>query len=285
MQRSTQLGYAFAEANVLEPEFQTQFVTAGSLLYSVEHRPWLPPDAHWLFSQSWNDLLFAHFAIDPPTLRRLVPEALTLDLYDGVAWLTISPCCASHVRPSGVPPLPSLSFFPQVNLRTYVTMQGKPGLFYFSVDAANLSAVWFARIFFRIPYWHATIQISGATIHARNPAEQTIHFRSSRLHGPAATGGRATFDVTYSPQGEAERVRHGSLNEFLTERYCVYSWNRRRYYRSEIHHLPWALQRASVEIRANSMAEPIGLALPTEPDLCHFSRSHKMLAWAPEIVR
>lgn len=273
----------------MEPEFQTEFVTAGSLLYSVEHRPWLPPDSPWLFSQSWNDLLFAHFAVDPPTLRRLVPEALTLDLYDGVAWLTVSPCCASHVRPSGVPPLPGLSYFPQVNLRTYVTMedkpgQSKPGLFYFSVDAANLSAVWFARIFFRIPYWHAAIQISGATIHARNPAEH-IHFRSSRLHGPAASSGPAKFDVIYSPQSEAERARHGSLDEFLTERYCVYSWNRRRYYRAEIHHQPWALQRASLEIRANSMAEPIGLALPMKPDLCHFSRSLKMLAWAPQIVR
>ena len=63
------------------------------------------------FSQSWNDMLFAHFAVDPPTLRRLVPEALTLDLYDGVAWLTISPFCTSHLRPSGVPPLPGTVFF------------------------------------------------------------------------------------------------------------------------------------------------------------------------------
>lgn len=270
---------------MLEPEFQTQFVTAGSLLYSVEHRPWLPPDAQWLFSQNWNDLLFAHFAMDPPTLRRLVPEALTLDLYDGVAWLTISPCCASHVRPSGVPPLPGISYFPKVNLRTYVTMQGKPGLFYFSVDAANLSAVWPARIFFRMPYWHAAIHISGATFHARSSEEKTIHFRSSRLHGPAATNGPVKFDVIYSPQSEPERARHGSLDEFLTERYCVYSWNRRRYYRTEIHHQPWALQRTSIEIRANSMAEPFGLTLPRTPDLCHFSRSLKMLAWAPQTIR
>jgi len=286
VQRSRELGYAFAEANSVEPDFQTQFVTAGSLLYSVEHRPWPPPDAHWLFSQSWNDLLFAHFAIDPPTLRRLVPEALTLDLYDGVAWLTISPCCASHVRPSGVPPLPGISFFPQVNLRTYVTMQGKPGLFYFSVDAANLSAVWLARVFFRMPYWHAAIQISGATIQARNsnPTHRAIHFRSSRLHGPAAISGPAKFDVIYSPESEAVRARRGSLDEFLTERYCVYSWNRRRYYRAEVHHQPWALQRTSLEIRANSMAAPLGLVLPLKPDLCHFSRSLKMLAWTPEIV-
>jgi uncharacterized protein YqjF (DUF2071 family) len=278
----------------VESEVQTQFVTAGSLLYSIEHRPWLPPDAHWLFSQSWNDLLFAHFAIDPPTLRRLVPDGLTLDLYDGVAWLTVSPCCASHVRPSGVPPLPGVSFFPQVSLRTYVSMkdkagQDKPGIYYFSVDAANLSAVWLARVFFRMPYWHASIQISGATIQARNANPDStprgIHFRSSRVHGPAAISGKVKFDAIYSPESEAWRARRGSLDEFLTERYCVYSLNRRRYYRAEVHHQPWALQQASVEIRANGLGDPFGLALPLKPDLCHFSRSLKMLAWAPETVR
>ncbi len=268
----------------MESEVQTQFVTADSLLYSVEHRPWLPPDAHWLFSQSWNDALFAHFPIDPLTLRRLVPEALTLDLYDGVAWLTISPFCISHLRPSGVPPLPGLSSFPQVNLRTYVTMQGKPGLFYFSADVANLSAVWFARIFFRMQYWQSKIQISGATIRAHNPAERTIRVRCSRLHGPAALDGPVKFDAAYSPEGKIERARRGSLDEFLTERYCVYSWNRRKFYRTEVHHQPWPLQRASVEIRANTIAEPLGLALPIEPALCHFSRSLKMLIWAPESI-
>jgi hypothetical protein len=274
----------------VESEIQTQFVTAGSLLYSVEHRPWLPPDAQWLLSQSWNDALFAHFAIDPLTLRRLVPEALTLDLYDGVAWLTISPFCTSHLRPSGVPPLPGLSFFPQVNLRTYVTMQGrsgpsKPGLYYFSVDAANLSAVWFARIFFRMQFWHSAIQIGGATIQARKSTERTIRFRSSRLHGPAALNGPVQFDAVYAPGGEAARARRGSLDEFLMERYCVYSWNRRKFYRTEVHHQPWPLQRASVEIRSNNMAEPFGLSLGMKPDLCHFSRSLKVLTWAPVSVR
>ena len=267
----------------MESEFQTQFVTAGSLLYSVEHRPWLPPNSQWLISQSWNDLLFAHFAIDPPALRRLVPDALTLDLYDGVAWLTISPCCTSHMRPSGIPPVPGLSFFPQVNLRTYVTLQGKPGILYFSVDAANLSVVWFARTFFRMQFWHSAIQVSGATIQARASQDRSIYFRSSRLNGRATHP--SELDVVYAPEGNSWRARRGSLDEFLTERYCVYSWNRRTYYRTEVHHQPWLLQRASVEIRTNSIADSLGLTLPATPDLCHFSRSLKMLAWAPEGIR
>jgi uncharacterized protein len=252
----------------VEPEFQTQFVTAGSLLYSVEHRPWLPPDSQWLFSQSWNDVLFVHFAMDPPTLRRLVPDALTLELYDGAAWLTLSCFSTSYLRPSGVPPLPRLSFFPQVMVRTCVSVEDKPGSFYFSVDAASLSAVWLARVFFRMPYWHAKIQVGGATIRQRNATGGTIHFRSSRLHGPAALDGPATFLAAYAP-----------------ERYCVYSWNRGKLYRTELHHQPWPLQRAGIEMQANSLADPLGLVLPGIPDLCHFSRSNKLLTWAPESVR
>ena len=268
----------------MEQEFETQFVTAGSLLYAVEHRPWLPPDGQWLLSQSWNDLLLMHFAIEPAVLRRLVPEALTLELYDGAAWLTISPFCASHVRPSGVPALPGLSFFAQLNVRTYVTAEDKPGLYYLSVDAANLTAVWFARMFFRLQYWHASIKVSGGTIQARKMADGRIHFQARRLHGPLASHGPAKLDVMYAPVGEAEVARARSLDEFLTERYCVYSWHRSRFYRTEVHHQPWRLQRASVEIRENSLAEPLGLALPEQPDLCHFSRSMKMLTWGPERV-
>ena len=272
----------------VDADVQTQFVTAGSLLYSVEHRPWLPPDAPWLLSQSLNDLLFAHFAIDKATLRRLVPDVFTLDLYDGIAWLTISPFSSSHARPKGIPPLPGLSFFSQMNVRTYVTVEGKPGLYYFSADASNLSAVWFARVFFRMQYWHASIEMKSRnveTLDAENrEMERAIHFRSKRLHGPSARDGAAKFEAVYSAASRAERARRGSLDEFLTERYCMYSWNRRRIYRTEIHHQPWPLQQASTQIIANSVADPLGLSLPTEPDLCHFSRSLKMLVWAPERV-
>lgn len=268
----------------MEQEVQTQFVTAGSLLYSVEHRPWLPPDGPWLLSQRWNDVLFAHFAMEPATLRRLVPEALTLELYDGAAWLTLTPSCASHVRPSGIPALPGFSFYPQVNVRTYVTVGDKPGLYNFSVDAANLSAVWFARMFFHMQYWHSKIKVSGAPIPGTK-AGATVHFRAGRLHGPAAHNGAAKLDVAYAADGEAEVARAGSLDHFLTERYCVYSWHSRKIYRAELHHQPWPLQRASAEIRTNSIAEPLGIALPQQPDLCHFSRALKTLAWAPERVR
>lgn len=268
----------------MQPEFETQFVTAGSLLYAVEHRPWLPPDSHWLLSQRLNDVLLMHFAMEPAVLRKLVPEELTLELYDGVAWLTVTPFTVSHVRPSGVPPLPGISFYSQINVRTYVTMNGKPGIYFFSLDASNLSTVWFARVFFRMQYWHSSIQVSGATIQSRPGSGKDIHFRARRLHGPAAQNGAAKLDVVYAPEGEPEKARAGSLDAFLTERYCAYSWHRRTVYRTEVHHQPWALQRVQVSVKANSIAEPLGIALPDQPEICHFSRSLKMLSWAPEKI-
>jgi uncharacterized protein YqjF (DUF2071 family) len=269
----------------VEHDVQTQFVTAGSLLYEVEHRPWLPPDGQWLLSQSWNDVLLMHFAVEPHLLRRLVPDGLTLELYDGMAWLTVASLCISHVRPSGVPPMPGISYFSQVNLSTYVTAEGKPGIYYLSGDTTNLSAVWIARMFLRLQYWHASIQVSGATVKNRKSADAAIRFHASRLHGPAAVGGPATLELAYTPLGEVQWARASSLDEFLVERYCVYSWFGRRYYRIETHHLPWPLQAAHVELRVNTMAEPLGLVLPAQPDLCHYSRALKMLTWAPERLR
>ena len=119
-------------------------------------------------------------------VRRLVPEALTLDLYDGVAWLTISPSVPAICGPAESRPCPAFRFFPQLNLRTCVTMEGKPGLFYLSVDAANLSAVWFARVFFRMQYWHSAIHVQRRYHSGAQSKGANIHFRSSRLHGPAA---------------------------------------------------------------------------------------------------
>jgi hypothetical protein len=105
------------------------------------------------------------------------------------------------------------------------------------------------------------------------------------MHGPAALSGPATFEISYSPEGVADRARLGSLDEFLIERYCVYSYNRGKLYRTELHHQPWPLQRVSVEVQSNSLTEPLSLTLPLQPDLCHFSRCNKLLTWAPERVQ
>ncbi|HWR36442.1 MAG TPA: DUF2071 domain-containing protein [Clostridia bacterium] len=239
-------------------------------------------------TQTWNDLLFAHFAIEPRKLRALVPDVLTLDLYQGNAWLSVTPFWISNLRPTGLPPAPLVSRFPELNVRTYVTYEGKPGIFFFSLDAGNLSAVWGARIFYRLPYWHADMKIWGALAngYTRNAkaasAPDEIHYRSKRLHGPRAVKGMPELRGVYRPATPVRTATPGSLPEFLSERYCLYAFSHKRLYRGEIHHLPWPLQTAEVELKTNTMAEPIGITLPEQPDLTHFSRSLKVLVWPPQ---
>lgn len=262
----------------MDGEVRTDFIGANSLLYALSHRPWNPPDSPWAMTQTWHDVAFLHYAVDPSVLRRLVPDVLTLDLYDGKAFLSILPFWMNHVRPAGVPPMPWFSKFSELNLRTYVTFGGKPGVLYFSRDSSGLSAVWAARVFYRLPFWHANMKVSV------KPKTSLVQYSSRRIHGPKAENGMPEMRCAYSPAGEVFHARPRSLEHFLAERYCLYSYNRGRLYRAEVHHLQWPLQPATVEIEKNTMAEPLGIKLPEQPDLCHFAKSSKILIWGPERV-
>ena len=226
-------------------------------------------------TQRMNDLLFLNYALAPEVVRGLVPSVLTLDTYEQSAWITVAALWINHLRPPGVPSLPWFSQLSQVNVRTYVSYEGKPGVYFFSMDASNLSAVWGARIFYRLPYWQASISVKGK-------GGAKIDYVAKRQHGPKP----AELKCGYGPASrESFHARPGSLEHFLAERYCLYSVSRKRLYRAEIHHLPWELQDAAVDLQVNSMAQSAGLQLPPEPDLTFFSRESKVLFWAPERLR
>jgi uncharacterized protein YqjF (DUF2071 family) len=252
-------------------ESRTQWVGADSILFATAHRPWPAPMAPWIMTQRWNDLLFLHYPVSPEALRQLVPDVLTLDTYQQRAWVTITPFWINHLRPPGVPSLPWLSHFSEINVRTYVTYDGKPGIYFFSLDASNLSAVWGARMFYRLPYWQASMKVKGR-------GSPRIEYVSKRQHGPKP----AELRCTYGPASDSFHARPGSIEHFLTERYCLYAFSRKRLYRGEIHHLPWDLQRATFEMERNTMAQPSGMQLPPQPELVYFSRELKVLFWAPE---
>ena len=228
--------------------------------------------APWIMTQRWNDLMFLHYALPPEVVRALVPDVLTLDIYEKRAWVSVTPFWINHLRPPGVPSLPWISHFAEINVRTYVSYGGRPGIFFFSLDASNLSAVWGARIFYRMPYWQASMKVAGK-------GSARIDYASKREHGPKP----AELKCSYGPVSRRRfEARPGSLEHFLTERYCLYAISKKRLYRGEIHHLPWQLQEANLEMRENTMAHPAGLQLPAQPELVYFSRELKVLFWAPE---
>ena len=215
--------------------------------------------------QVWHDLLFAHWPVSPDVMRPLVPPQLRLDTYDAQCWVGIVPFHMSGVRMRGIPPLPGLSAFPELNVRTYVSCKDKPGVYFFSLDAANVPAVWAARSFFHLPYFFSRmrVEVRGAE----------VHYSSDRLLTPAV------LHAKYRPVGPAQLHEPGTLPYWLTERYCLYTVWRERVYRCDIHHPRWKLQNAELEISRNTMAQAAGIRLPETRPLLHLAKRQDVLIW------
>lgn len=229
-------------------------------------RQWPPPRHPWVLSQVWTHLLFAHWPVSAAALRGLVPKALELDLYEGQAWLGVIPFDLAMLRARALPPLPGVSRFPEINVRTYVTVGGRPGVYFFSLDAANLPAVLAARAFFRLPYRHAAMRIQAL--------DGEVQYESRRREGTAA------FRATYAGTGPVFTAAPGSLDEFLTERYCLYTTAFGVALRLEIDHAPWPLQAAQASFEENTMAAPVGIRLEGQPVL-RYAAHQAMVGWLP----
>ena len=237
----------------------------SSTLERVAHRPWPLPEGSWVMGQTWDDLLFAHWRVDPEVLRPRLPTALELDTWEGSAWVGITPFVVTGLRARGTPALPFVSTFRELNVRTYATAGGKPGIWFLSLDASSAAAVEAARRTYKLPYFRARI-----TAESRGGSIAYSCARSEGLR-PHVWEGR------YRPAGEPREEKDG-LEHFLTERYCLYTHDRGRLLRADIHHAPWPLQPAEAEIDLNTMP-PDWLELPEEAPLLHFSRRQDVVIW------
>ncbi len=210
----------------------------------VSHRPWPLPDQAWIMRQQWRDLLFLHWPVAASAIRSLIPPRLEIDLFGGEAWLGVVPFDMKGVTARGCPAPSVLCDFPEINVRTYVTANGKPGVWFFSLDVNKAHAVWGARTFFHLPYFKAQVATTR-----EGDAVRYAHRR-----------GDLAFEASYRPVGPALAEEEG-FAAWATARYCLYCQNRRgRIFRGEIHHAPWPLQAAEVEIRRNTLLRdfPIG---------------------------
>jgi uncharacterized protein len=228
------------------------------------------PDRPWLMRMRWCDLLFTHWVVDPRLVRTRIPQQLELDLFDGRAYLSAAAFRMQGVAPRLLPNLPGFHSFPELNLRTYVTLDQKPGVWFFSLDAGNKLAVRAARRFFYLPYFDATFKIANAG--------RAIEYSAVRTHRGA---GNAAFLAVYGPAGEVYRSATGSLDSWLTDRYCLYAADDAgNVYRGEIDHAPWPLQPATATVRVNTLGEWLGLRMKGPPDPVHFAKSLDVHAWS-----
>jgi uncharacterized protein YqjF (DUF2071 family) len=246
------------------------------ILKHTAHRPWALPRGPWIMKQEWHDLLFAHWAVPVDVLRPLIPQALEIDMFGGQAWLGVVPFRMSDVRLRGVPAIPGLSRFPELNVRTYVARDGKPGVWFFSLDAANAVAVWGARRLFHLPYFLAAMSCAE---HAG-----WIRYES---HRKDRRGSPASLQARYRAIGDVFHAAAGSIEHFLAERYCLYAEDeKKRIIRCEIHHPRWALQLAETALQENMMAAAAGITIADQkPELLHFSGRQEVVVWAPEVLK
>lgn len=238
---------------------------------ATAHRPFPMPITPWLNGQAWNDLLFANWPIPVEIMRQAVPAVLPLDLYDGYAWISLVPFFLTDFRARFLPAIPGFASFLETNLRTYVTVGGKPGVYFFSLDAARLWAVIGARIGFSLPYYHArmTLRQEG----------DWLYYTTHRIRGDAEFVGR------YRSTGPAATATPGSLDYFLAERYCLYAVTPGGMIRrAEIHHGPWRLEPAELHIERNSLGQAAGFQLSDPPALLNFSKRQEVAIWLPVTV-
>jgi uncharacterized protein YqjF (DUF2071 family) len=242
-----------------------------AILKEVAHRPYPLPDRPWVMTQSWHDLLFAHWPIDAALMQSKLPASVELDRWDGHAWLGVVPFRMTNVAPRGLPALPWISVFPELNVRTYVSVDGRPGVYFFSLDAGNPLAVVTARTLFNLPYFSAWINFVER--------DGWITYVSGRTSEEAPP---ATWNARYRPTGSVLAPEPGSLDYFLTERYCLYTIDRsNRPARVDIHHPPWPLQGAEADIAVNTMADAAGIRLPQAAPLLHFAKRQDVVTWLP----
>jgi uncharacterized protein len=229
-----------------------------------EHRPWPLPDPPWVQAQTWERLCFLHWPVPADELRALVADELTVDTHDDSAWLGITPFRVTGLRVRGLMPVPYVSTSLELNVRTYVTYGGKPGIWFFTLDAENRFFVEAAKRFYRLPDHHADRSWVVVGDH--------VEYSSARH--------RARFEGGYEPTSDVSPPELGTLEYFLTERYCLYTEHEGELYRAEIHHPPWLLQEAEAEVAENTMSP---VEVEGEP-LAHYSARQDVVIWALEAV-
>src|SRR5438874_10560785 len=239
-------------------------VRQASSLEQIEHRPWPVPKRPWVMGQTWDDLLFVHYRVPAVQLRPLVPDRLELQEHAGSAWLGVTPFVITGLRARGLLPLPFASSFRELNVRTYVTHGGKPGIWFFSLDASSQVAVEAARRLYRLPYFLADI---------------SVRRRGDEILYDCSRGSGKAFAAAYRADGAVFNPEPGSLEGFLTERYCLYAEHEGELYRADIHHRPWPLQPAKARVDLNTMPP---VKVPQDDPLVHFSARQDVVIWPLE---
>lgn len=234
---------------------------------SIAHRPWPVPDKPWRWRQSWLDLAFLHYRVDADELRKKLPAGIQLQTWDGSAWVGLVPFRMAGVMRRPFPNVPGFSSFPELNLRTYVEVDGIPGVWFFSLDAASWPVVLGGRHVYGLPYFPASM--------TQVQRDGWVHYTSHRR------GGGAQLVCRYRPRGAVFTAERETFEHWMAERYCLFAHSPRRgIMRVDVHHPPWPLQQGEVEIEWNTMLEASGIVPLAGDPVCHFAAGVHVVSWS-----
>jgi uncharacterized protein len=227
-----------------------------------------PPEHLWVpvMRQNWFQISFLHWPVDPAVLQSRLPAGLVIDTFERAAWIGLTPFRLTGLRPPVLPPIPWLSAFPEMNLRTYVTGPAGPGIWFFSLDAASAPAVLGARIAYGLPYHWATMR---------------IHVGGNRRHYTSMRkGARAVITVDVGDR----LTQPGDLVLFLTERYRLYSRILSGLAMAAVEHEPWPLQQATLVTLEETVRRAADLPDDAISPLVHYSPGVSVRVGAPHLL-
>lgn len=236
-----------------------------SILTEISHRPFDLPSGRWRYYQEWNNALFFHWSIPIDSLQESVPEALTIDTFEGTCYVSLVAFTMEKIRPKLLPSLAFVSTFDEINVRTYIDINGKKGFYFLNIEAGKSLSTFLAKVLSGLPYEKSTIKRNPQSYHAEN-----------RKKG-------FSLGVEYDIK---EAVQHKTaLDKWLTERYCLYLDKGNDFYCYDIHHKEWELN--DIEIKHLSVDYKMGkLDLgKRQPDSMHYSPGVGVVAWKRQDVK
>ncbi len=210
--------------------------------------------------QDWQQLLFLHWRVSPELIQATLPPGLSVDTFEGAAYIGLVPFTMRNVRPVWSPPVSGLSHFHEINVRTYVHAHGEPGVWFYSLDAANPIAVALARTLFHLPYYRAAMRLELS----RESGE--IAYHSRRQHPGIDT---EESGMRYTPTQPVRHAAPGTLDHFLCERYLLYSQNGPRLFSGRVHHTPYPLQEATLHDLSDTLVTAAGFPNITDEPPVH----------------
>lgn len=231
--------------------------------------PALRPNGRNAGTQSWRDLLFLHWEVPPDQLRGLVPAALEIDTYQGRAYAAVVPFKMRRIRPGWSPGTWGLNFY-ETNVRTYVHYRGRPGVYFFSLDASSRVAVWAARWGWALPYYYARMQGSAGPVDGRPETPPAYTYNYTCRRGPVHS------QVSYTTPADSSSAwgtaQPETLEHFLLERYLLFVQTGGRIHVGQVHHPPYRFAPVQVTQLQDGLLTAAGIETDSRPpDLAHAS--------------